>query len=228
MNDLTLFSMFTLGILGTGHCIGMCGPLIFAFPGRTGRFSAHWFYHLGRISTYVIIGTLMGGIGSGLAQIAAGTGGDYLAWVARIQVGFSLLAALFLMMFGLVRLDFIREPGWMALASPDKIPGYGKIMKSAVSNQGQANLFLVGVIMGFLPCGLSFAAFSRALPAGGAFRGALLVFVFALGTIPGLLLLGTGASGLARRYQKHSDLLAGLLMIYMAADLVLKAWPNIR
>ncbi|UCD77176.1 MAG: sulfite exporter TauE/SafE family protein [Desulfobacterales bacterium] len=227
MIELTLFSMFMLGLLGTGHCIGMCGPLIIGFPGRTGKLSAHLFYHLGRIVTYVVIGAAMGGIGAGLAGVAALTGGDYLAWVARIQVGFSMLAALFLMIFGLARLDIIREPGWMAVVSPDKLPGYGKIVTSAASNQGRVKLFLVGLMMGFLPCGLSFAAFSRALPAGGPFSGAILVFAFALGTIPGLLLLGTGASGLARRYQKQSDILAGLLMIYMAAELALKALGNI-
>jgi sulfite exporter TauE/SafE len=115
----------------------------------------------------------------------------------------------------------------MTLASPGKIPGYGKIIKSAVSNQDRVSLFLVGLMMGFLPCGLSFAAFSRALPAGGPFRGATMVFAFALGTLPGLLLVGTGASGLARRYQKQLDLFAGLLMIYMAAELTLKAWRTI-
>jgi sulfite exporter TauE/SafE len=227
MNELTLFSMFILGLFGTGHCIGMCGPLVIGFPGRTGKFSAHLFYHLGRIITYMVIGAIMGGIGTGLAGIAALTGGDYLAWVARIQVGFSLLAAVFLMVFGLARLDFIREPGWMALASPGRIPGYGKVMKSATSNRGRVQLFWVGLMMGFLPCGLSFAAFSRALAAGGPIRGAGLVFAFALGTLPGLLLLGTGASGLARRYQKQSDIIAGLLMIYMAAELALKAWFKI-
>jgi sulfite exporter TauE/SafE len=227
MKDLTLLSMVMLGLLGTGHCIGMCGPLIIAFPGRTGRLSAHIFYHAGRIATYVAIGAAMGGIGSGLASIAALSGGDFPVWVARIQVGFSLLAALFLMIFGLSRLDLIREPGWMTLASPGKIPGYGKIIKSAVSNQGRGSLFLVGLMMGFLPCGLSFAAFSRALPSGGPFRGATMVFAFALGTLPGLLLLGTGASGFARRYQKQLDIFAGLLMIYMAAELALKVWRTI-
>jgi hypothetical protein len=83
-------------------------------------------------------------------------------------------------------------------------------------------------MMGFLPCGLSFAAFSRAIAAGGAISGAILVFAFSLGTIPGLMLLGTAASGIVRRYQKQSDMLAGLLMIYMAADLALKALSHIR
>lgn len=227
MNDPTLWSMFMLGLLGTGHCIGMCGPLIIAFPGRTGRLSAHLFYHLGRIVTYTVIGAAMGGIGSGLAGIAALSGGDYPAWLARIQVGFSILAAIFLMVFGLARLDIVKEPGWMALASPGKIPGYGKVVKSAVSDQGGVSLFLMGLLMGLLPCGLSFAAFSRALASGGPFRGFTMVFAFALGTLPGLLLLGTGASGLARRYQKQLDIFAGLLMIYMAAELALKVWRAI-
>jgi len=227
MNAMTLFSMFMLGILGTGHCIGMCGPLIIAFPGRTGSAAAHLCYHLGRLLIYVAVGMIMGGMGTGLAELAAITGGDYPAWVAKIQIGFSLLAASFLMGFGLVRLDLVREPGWMSLASPGILPGYGKIIKSAVSNPGRVQMFLVGLMMGLLPCGLSFAAFSRALSAGGPFSGALLVFAFALGTLPGLLLLGTGASGLARRYRKHSDILAGLLMIYMAAELALKAWRHL-
>jgi sulfite exporter TauE/SafE len=227
MNELTLFSMFMLGILGTGHCIGMCGPLIIAFPGRTGNVPAHLFYHLGRMLTYVIVGMIMGGMGTGLAELAAITGGNYLSWVAKIQIGFSLLAASFLMVFGLVRLELVREPGWMSLAYPGKLPGYGKIIKSAVSDHGRVQMFLVGLMMGLLPCGLSFAAFSRALAAGGPFSGALLVFAFAIGTLPGLLLLGTGASGLARRYRKHTDILAGLLMVYMAAELALKAWRNI-
>ena len=72
--------------------------------------------------------------------------------------------------------------------------------------------------------GLSIAAFSRALPSGGPIDGDVMVFVFALGAAPGLLLLGTGASGFARRYQPHSDILAGLLMIYMAAELAVKAF----
>jgi len=54
-----------------------------------------------------------------------------------------------------------------------------------------------------------------------------MVFAFALGTVPGLLLLGTGASGFARRYQSHSDIFAGLLMIYMAAELAVKAFSAI-
>lgn len=223
MDELTLFSMFMLGILGTGHCIGMCGPLVVAFPARAGGFGSHLFYHLGRILTYVAIGAVMGGIGTGLSRIAAATGGDYPAWVAGIQMGAALLAALFLLIFGLARLGIVGEPRWMTLASPEKIPGYRKLVRSAFFKKRQLEMLLLGMMMGFLPCGLSFAAFTRSLPSGGPFAGAALVLAFALGTVPGLLLLGTGASGLVRRYRTHSDILAGLLMMYMAGDLGVKA-----
>ena len=227
MNDLTYFSMFMLGIFGTGHCIGMCGPLVIAFPARSGKFGSHVYYHLGRIFTYVVIGSIMGGIGAGLAEIAAETGGNYPVWIARIQIGVSFVAASFLLIFGLARLGIIREPGWMAMASPEKIPGYRRLLKSAFLNKRQVEMFLLGVMMGFLPCGLSFAAFARALPSASPIKGAAMVFAFALGTVPGLLLLGSGVSGFARRYQSHLDILAGLLLIFMAAELAVKAFSAI-
>ena len=227
MNELTFFSMFMLGILGTGHCIGMCGPLVIAFPARSGGFASHLYYHLGRILTYVVIGGAMGGIGAGLAEIAAAAGGNYPVWIARIQMGVSFVAALFLLAFGLARLGIISEPRWIALASPDKIPGYHNLMKSVYLKNRQAEMLLLGMLMGLLPCGLSFAAFTRALPSGGLINGAAMVFVFALGTVPGLLLLGTGASAFARRYQSHFDILAGLLLIYMAGELIVKVFSAV-
>ena len=85
MGDLDLISLFFLGLLGTGHCIGMCGPLVVAFPGRTGRVAPHLFYHLGRLVTYGGIGAMMGGIGSGLAMVSSVTGSDHLQLVARVH-----------------------------------------------------------------------------------------------------------------------------------------------
>lgn len=223
MDELTLLSMFMLGILGTGHCIGMCGPLVIVFPAHAGGIGSHLFYHLGRIFTYMLIGALMGGIGTGLAKIAAATGGHYPSWVAGIQMGASWVAAVFLFFFGLVRLGFISEPGWMVLAAPHKIPGYRSVINSAFFKKRHIEMLLLGMLLGLLPCGLSFAAFTRALAAGGSFSGASLVLAFGLGTLPGLLLLGTGLAGLIRRYRSHFDILAGLLMIYLAAELAVKA-----
>jgi sulfite exporter TauE/SafE len=219
MNPSQLSTLFMLGLLGTGHCIGMCGPLIVAFPARTGKVGAHLAYHSGRILTYVAVGATMGSVGAGIAHLAALSGGNQLAWIARIQVTFSLLAAAFLLGLGLSRLGLLREPSWLSLATPGRIPGYRRIIQAAQSGRRAGSMCLLGVLMGFLPCGLSFAAFARALPSGSPLTGAALLLAFGVGTLPGLLALGIGASGLLRRYQKHSDILAGLLMIYMAVSL---------
>jgi len=69
MEKVDLLGMFMLGLLGTGHCVGMCGPLVFAFPGRSGRFMSHVWYHLGRVTTYVAVGAVLGGVGALLGAL---------------------------------------------------------------------------------------------------------------------------------------------------------------
>jgi sulfite exporter TauE/SafE len=212
--------MLLLGLLGTGHCLGMCGPLVFAFPGRTGRMASHLWYHLGRAATYVVIGGVMGGVGGALAGL---DGGAALGRLAGIQIGLSLAAGLFLLVFGLIRLGLLREPHWLAALSPERIPGFGGIMEGALRSDRPAAFAALGLVLGLLPCGLSYAAFSRALAAGGFAGGAFLAAAFAAGTLPGLLLLGTGASAFIRRYRRQSDLLSGAVMFLMAVDLVYDA-----
>lgn len=219
MEHVSLYAMLLLGLLGTGHCIGMCGPLAFAFPGQTGRPSAHIVYHLSRIAAYGLVGALLGGLGAGLAGIAAKTGGDHLLWVARIQIAFSIFAAAFLLLFGLNRLGVLPEPGWMSAASPTGIPGYGRMLRRAMAEKRPLAMLLPGFFNGLLPCGLSYAAFARSLAAGGPLTGGLTTLVFGLGTLPGLLLIGYGAAFFGRRYRRYSDILSGVLMIGMGLSL---------
>lgn len=226
MSYLDFYSMFMLGLLGTGHCVGMCGPLVLAFPARAGKFSSHLLYHLGRISTYALIGWGIGAIGVGIETVA--TGWEQIAWIARIQVGFSLIAAGFLFFFGLARLNIIAEPIWMSSATPLRIPGWSKVLGSAGHKRRQSGMLLTGMMLGLLPCGLSYAAFARALPSGAAVNGGLMLLAFGLGTVPGLLLIGTGASKLARRYQRHTDILSALLMIGMSLSLFADAIQSIN
>jgi hypothetical protein len=220
MEKLDLIGMFMLGVLGTGHCVGMCGPLIFALPGRTGRFLPHLWYHLGRVATYVAVGGLLGGLSAALAQL---TGVDTKSDVAALQLWLRFLAAALLAALGALRLGWVREPRWFASLDPERIPGFRRALAGASDSRGQAAFFLVGLMLGFLPCGLSYGAFAAALGTGSSAAGALLVLAFAVGTVPGLLLLGTGLSALVRRYRRPSDVIAGLLMLFMAAMLLRKA-----
>ena len=214
--------MFSLGFLAQGHCIGMCGPLIIAFPGQTGRFTPHLFYHFGRIATYCAAGAVMAAIGGTLPQIAAATSSDPQLWLLRGKIGFVLIAGFFLFLFGIWRIGMMSEPAWMAAATPNSIPGYRRIVKAAMKDGKAGGMALLGLMMGLLPCGLSYGAFSRALPAGSVLKGVLLTGAFGVGTLPGLLLLGTGIGAVMRRFQRQSDILSGLIMLAMGLKLFLR------
>jgi uncharacterized protein len=220
MERIDWAAMFFLGLIGTGHCLGMCGPLIFAFPGQTGRFRPHLYYHLGRVATYTAIGGIMGGIG----QLMAGAPPDSTSGGAGIiKVALWLLASTLLLTLGANRLGILREPRWLKAISPERLPGFKSALSEASGHQKPWAFFLMGAMLGFLPCGLSYGAFTQALGSASTLQGVSTAFAFALGTTPGLLLLGTGASALFSRYRRQSDIIAGVLMIVMAAKMGFKA-----
>jgi hypothetical protein len=218
-------SMLLLGLLGTAHCVGMCGPLVLALPAGAAWRGArgHAAYHLGRLATYAALGALAAGLGAGLRLLAAssatgGSGVSPLAAVTRLQVVVSLVASLLLLALGLARLGIIREPPLLSVASPGRLPWLGRLRRRAEGGRALP-LFGLGLLLGLLPCGLSYAAFARALPAPGPLEGAALTLAFGLGTVPGLALLGTGAAALARRHGRLADILAGMLLVGMAVSL---------
>ncbi|MBW2523950.1 MAG: sulfite exporter TauE/SafE family protein [Deltaproteobacteria bacterium] len=227
MGQWTPYGMLLLGLLGTAHCLGMCGPLVLALPASQGSFVRHLLYHAGRITTYTIVGTILGGVGAGVAELTSRTADDPMGAVAQAQVVVSLVAAALLGWLGLARLGILAEPAWLAVATPSRVPGFSRVLgrASAGSHLGMAGL---GLVLGLLPCGLSFAAFAAALGTGSALEGGLAVLLFGLGTLPGLLLLGTAASKIARKHRRVVELLAGLLLVAMAvsmaADAVAALW----
>ncbi|MBM4059737.1 MAG: sulfite exporter TauE/SafE family protein [Planctomycetes bacterium] len=207
--SLDYASMALLGLFGAGHCVGMCGPLVIALPGRAGGVLPHLCYHAGRAGTYTCLGILLGALGGAVAHLGA---------VARLQVGLSGLAALFLLLFGLVRIGLVPEPALLRVPNATLGAGFARAQQLA-RDAGPIGMVPLGALNGLLPCGLSYAALSRALPAGGPLQGGLLVAAFGLGTLPALLLLGTAAGTVLRRHRAIADVLAGVLMIAMAVDL---------
>lgn len=222
--DINTTAAFFLGLLGTGHCLGMCGPLVAVLPGAYGRWQAHLFYHAGRLTTYTLVGAAMGSVGAGVEYLAGEGHSSALLWTTRIQVIISLVAAILLLMLGFIRLGLLHEPQWIARLAPQKLPGYSPALHKIQSRGSMLWLLVMGLILGLLPCGLSYAAFARALACRTILDGAGLTLAFGLGTLPGLLILGTGAARLWQRNRVHADMAAGLLMIAMAAFLIAEAW----
>ena len=110
----------------------------------------------------------------------------------------------------------------MRHAMPSKIPGFKSIHSGVVADRSVAACYLFGVLLGFLPCGLSYGAFAMALAAGGPLQGGVSTLAFGLGTLPALFLLGTAAFGIVRKHQKLFDLLAGLVMLFLGLSLLTK------
>lgn len=215
-----LFSMFALGVLGAPHCAGMCGPLVLSLAAQAPGARPQVAYHAGRLTTYVALAAMLGGAGAGLGAIEhAATGVP--ARTATVQVIVSLGSALLLIGFGLERLGAMPRLA-ARLPGPSSLPGFARV-RAGVRAGSTGAVFAWGLLMGFLPCGLSWAALARALAASGPFEAGVLVLVFGLGTLPSLVLVGTAGAELARRHRKVMELAAGVLMIGLGLQLGVSA-----
>ncbi|MDO4640462.1 MAG: sulfite exporter TauE/SafE family protein [Neisseria sp.] len=224
-NNLTLVSLFLIGFFGGGHCVGMCGSLSSAFalqlPPHINRFWLILLLNLGRITSYTVIGLLLGALG----QI-----GISLDQTRLLQNGLFLAAHILLILLGLYlaglsgmvrRIEDFGRPVWRRLN-----PVLGRLLpiKSIPA------CFGVGLLWGWLPCGLVYSASLYALGSGNTALGGLYMLAFALGTLPNLLAMGWFAAQLKGLLQKRSiRLITGLLIAVWAVwQLVWFIWANIH
>ena len=209
--DITLLTLFLLGFFGGGHCVGMCGGLSSAFalqlPPGLNRAGLIVLLNLGRISSYVFIGLLVGAIG----QI--GISLDQTRW---LQNGLYLSANLLLLLLGLylagisslaTRIESIGRPVWKRL---------NPLLNRLLPIQSVPSCFGVGMLWGWLPCGLVYSASLYALGSGNALEGGLYMLAFALGTLPNLLAMGLFAAQLKNFLQRKT--------VRLAAGLLVAAW----
>ncbi|MEO6760131.1 MAG: sulfite exporter TauE/SafE family protein [Saprospiraceae bacterium] len=174
-----------LGLAGSLHCVGMCGPLLLALPldtaGKWQVLRRMLVYHSGRILTYAALGVLFGLLGQGLA-------------IAGFQKILSISAGVFMLGMALMAWRFERLvtalPGFGAFTRRVK-SGIGNLLRQ---NSGSA-IFSLGLLNGLLPCGMVYAALAGAIASFGAAEGGLFMAIFGLGTLPLLLLVSI--SGLA-------------------------------
>lgn len=211
--DLT--GMFLLGLLGGGHCVGMCGPIALAVcPAAKGASASVVLYNLGRVVTYTMIGGVVGALGGAVGGIGA---------VVRAQMWLALVAGLLMAFFGLALLRVIAQPRWMFAIDGGKFPGVGPLLRGVVRERRAWMALPLGLVLGFLPCGLSLAAFTRALGADGFIRGAMLVAAFGVGTLPAMSLVAWAGGRLTVRMRQTAEMIAGVVLIAMAVQHVSKA-----
>lgn len=216
MNELTYLSAFVVGLLGGVHCAGMCGGIVGAMTIGIANgvqqplgkiFPFHIAYNLGRILSYTLAGGVMGGIGVMLATFMP----VYLA--QQLLLG---LAGVFMIFLGLYL------SGWWMFLS--KIEKAGSVLWNRIEPWGRKLLpvahvkqaFMLGLLWGWLPCGLVYSVLIWSVSAGSVEQGSLLMLSFGLGTMPNLLAMGIVAGKLVQfMRQPLIRNIAGLMIILL-------------
>ncbi len=209
---MELWTAFLLGLAGSLHCAGMCGPLVFALAKarpRTARESTgRVFYHLGRVAAYALLGLMLGLLG----HIVAPAG--FQRWLS-IALGIALLAGLWLA--ARIRFDAPVFRWVMLLKNSMR----GLLARDSLSSQA-----MMGALNGLLPCGLVYVAAAGAASTVNPFTGAAYMTLFGLGTWPmmlGIHLVGQRLPLTSRlslgNITRAAVLLMGVLLILRGMDL---------
>ncbi len=186
MSALSLFPVFMVGLLGSVHCVGMCGGIVSAFsalPAASRPFPVALVvqrpadgaaralaYNTGRIASYMVAGAM-----AGVSGMQAG--GYWLANLMLVALGLYLMNA----WNGLTRLEVLGRGLWRH-AQP--------LIKSLMPYDSQLKMLALGGLWGWLPCGMVYSVLLTAMLTGSAAGGAAVMLAFGLGTLPVLLAMG--------------------------------------
>ncbi|MBS0348972.1 MAG: sulfite exporter TauE/SafE family protein [Proteobacteria bacterium] len=186
MPETGYFAVFLIGLLGGTHCVGMCGGIVSALtvqlPGqRRSDWPLHLAYNVGRISSYTLAGAAMGAIG---------TVGLLFNNILPIQLFLYVLANLMLVALGLYLTGFTRALAGVERLGQKLWARIQPLTRRFLPARSASQAFPLGLLWGFLPCGLVYSVLATALVTGSAERGAGLMLAFGLGTLPNLLLAG--------------------------------------
>ncbi|MDR1460767.1 MAG: sulfite exporter TauE/SafE family protein [Campylobacteraceae bacterium] len=185
MNIINFATILLAALMGSAHCIGMCGGFVAALSGHKinknaslgKQISFHFIYHFGRISSYALLGAFFGFLGQ-VVSLSYKTQGFlwFIIGCFMMALGISLM--------GKARFLTYLEGSFMLK------PAVRKIYNFLVVSKGLSSFYLLGVFNGFLPCGLVyfFAAFAAA--SGSIFLGIAVMIVFGLATLPAMMGFG--------------------------------------
>ncbi|KJG36351.1 cytochrome biogenesis protein [Photobacterium angustum] len=194
MVNLDFYAAFLMGLMGAGHCIGMCGGVAAAItigmPENT-KNSKRWIYllnyNLGRLVAYTVAGAIIGAM---LASVATINGTNspliFMRFLAAIMM---IILALYIgqWWFGLNKLERIGQVAWRYI-SP--------LATSFLPLKSPIKALPFGFLWGWLPCGLVYSTLTWAAVSGSALNGAIVMLAFGLGTLPAMLAVGGFATQL--------------------------------
>ena len=224
-----LFSPFVIGFFGSLHCLGMCGPLVLAYslylknegdskltkgesPARAGLFH-HLFFHSGRLLSYGFLGALA----ATLFHAA-----DLRLLFMDLRGGMTLLGGCFMIFMGLVLLKILPLPLFLCTPLTSHGSFWGRVFPPLFQSSRLASKMALGLLTGFLPCGLSWAMIGKAATTQSIPAGFFTMVAFGLGTVPLLFFTGVSASFLSLKTRLVGERVAALAVVVMGLILVIK------
>lgn len=183
--------VFLGGLLGSAHCIGMCGP----FALMVGGSSANWrqnlgrqiVYTLGRVSTYSLLGAAAGGAGLYLQR--------QLPQLVNVAAGLAVLAGAILVYMGLASAGVLRRSS--TAHGDGACLWFAPYLRPLFRSSSASPLFVAGLLTGLLPCGLVYGFLALAASSQDVGLGAATMALFGAGTAPVMMLTGIGASAIS-------------------------------
>jgi sulfite exporter TauE/SafE len=226
--SIELVAPFLIGLFGSLHCLGMCGPLVTAYSlylkksqSPIGSFKSsswnkgffhHLAFHSGRILTYGILGALVGGLFKVIG----------LDFYLHIRGGLLLFGGILITLSGLVFLKVFPWPAFLTRYSMPFRSLWDRFLHSLWQRPGSISKIAIGAACGLLPCSLTSSMLIKAAITENAAGGAMTMLAFGLGTIPALLTVGISASFLTLKIRIIGERVAALSVIALGLYLTFK------
>jgi uncharacterized protein len=219
---------FFTGLVGSLHCLGMCGPLVVAYslrlrpkentssvtvPAWSRGLKHHLMFHLGRVTTYGLLGALTAGF------VCLGLGSTPLMKARSLAV---LAGGAAMVIFGLILLRITPNRSALTTNSGRQQSFLSRFMIARLASTGPASGLMLGMAAGFLPCMLSWAMVIKAATAESLFVGFSTMVLFGLGTVPALFFTGFFASLFSLRMRLAGERIAAVSLVIMGLILLWK------
>lgn len=213
--ELPLFLAFMTGLLGSGHCLGMCGGLVSAFFIKLGaRGPAPYLaYHGARIGIYAVVGV----IAAGLGQVLVSTG-----WIGLWQGVLQIVAGIVVILLGL---DLLGVSPWRNSLGFAPLAWLRRQFAQAVNRGPVRGALIGGAINGLMPCSMTMAMAVKATTVPSLGGGALLMLAFGAGTLPAMLAASVLFGRLGPRLRGWLLKGAALFVIALGASTL---WQGLR
>ncbi len=209
--------LFLVGLLGSMHCIGMCGGFVALYTLRKPVEVPSWPYHLlynaGRVLTYSLLGGILGQIGS----FASYAGSRRLLPSIVLLISGCIMVLMGLNIAGVIGKRVALEDTGLT-----DTRFFRSAMHRLLSRQTVWATFLFGLLLGLLPCGLLYPVLIHAATSGGFTQGALTAFVFGLGTVPAMLSFGYLVSHIRPHMKLVLYRMAAVLIILLGLQALLR------